>query len=334
MKTAIYGAGAMGTVLGAYITRAGIQVDLITRNKAHVAALKSTGAHIVGTVEFTVPVSALLPEEMTEKYDLIFLMTKQRRNREICEFLSGYLKEDGAVVTMQNGFPEPSVASVLGENRTLGCAVSWGATFRGNGVSELTSEPGSMTFSLGSFEESSRHIDGVKTILSEVGKVEVEPDFVGARWAKLTINSAFSSISAITGMTFGEVASDKRTKPVVLALLNEAFSVADSLGITVAKIQGHDIVKIYRCRKGLKRRIALALLPLAMKRHKNLVSGMYFDLLAHNKCDMDYINGVIVHAARNFGVEVPVNKQILAVVSEIESGMRDVSKDNISLITL
>ena len=40
MRCAIYGAGSLGTVLGAYMTKNGAQVDLINRNKAHVAALK------------------------------------------------------------------------------------------------------------------------------------------------------------------------------------------------------------------------------------------------------------------------------------------------------
>ena len=59
MKAAIYGAGSLGTVLGAYIAKAGYQIDLINRNAAHVAALKESGAHIVGKVEMTVPVRAL-----------------------------------------------------------------------------------------------------------------------------------------------------------------------------------------------------------------------------------------------------------------------------------
>lgn len=62
MKTAIYGAGSLGTVLGAYVTKAGYPIDLINRNAPHVEALKKNGAHIVGTVEMTVPVSALLPK--------------------------------------------------------------------------------------------------------------------------------------------------------------------------------------------------------------------------------------------------------------------------------
>ena len=39
MRYAIYGAGSLGTVLGAYMTKGGITVDLVNRNKAHVDAL-------------------------------------------------------------------------------------------------------------------------------------------------------------------------------------------------------------------------------------------------------------------------------------------------------
>ena len=54
MKAAIYGAGAMGTVLGAFICAAGKQVDLISRNRAHVAALNENGAEIFGGANFQI----------------------------------------------------------------------------------------------------------------------------------------------------------------------------------------------------------------------------------------------------------------------------------------
>ena len=61
-RNAIYGAGSLGTVLGAYITKNGGQVDLINRNKAHVEILNTKGAKIIGTVDMTVHVKAITPE--------------------------------------------------------------------------------------------------------------------------------------------------------------------------------------------------------------------------------------------------------------------------------
>ena len=45
----MYGAGAMGTVLGGFLSDCGLdaQVDLISRNRGHVEAMKDKGARIV-----------------------------------------------------------------------------------------------------------------------------------------------------------------------------------------------------------------------------------------------------------------------------------------------
>ena len=115
MKCAIYGAGSLGTVLGAYMTKGGIPVELVNRNRAHVDALREKGAHITGTVDFSTPVTAITPEEMTAPYDVIFLMTKQLHNKEVVTFLKPLLAPDGVIVTFQNGIPEPGIAEIVGE---------------------------------------------------------------------------------------------------------------------------------------------------------------------------------------------------------------------------
>ena len=105
MKTAIYGAGSLGTVLGAYLSKAGVDVDLITRNKEHVDAMNKGGAKIIGTVNMTVPVHALTPDQMTEKYELIILLTKQLDNENILRNLEKNMTDDCIVCTLQNGLP-------------------------------------------------------------------------------------------------------------------------------------------------------------------------------------------------------------------------------------
>ena len=100
-RYAIYGAGSLGTVLGAYITKNGGQIDLINRNKAHVNALNEKGAQIKGKVEMTVPVKAYTPDEMTGKYDVILLMTKQLDNAEVVTMLKDFLTEKGVIVSLQ-----------------------------------------------------------------------------------------------------------------------------------------------------------------------------------------------------------------------------------------
>ena len=98
MRVCIFGAGAMGTSFGAALTKAGVPVELVSRNAAHVEALRTRGAVLTGSVSMTVPVTAMLPEEMAGKYDIIFLAIRQRGNREAAQGLLPFLKEDGALV--------------------------------------------------------------------------------------------------------------------------------------------------------------------------------------------------------------------------------------------
>ena len=328
MRVAIYGAGAMGTILGAYIAASGKQIDLITRNKAHVEAMKQHGARVLGHADFTVHVNAYTPDEMSGVYDIIFLMTKQRDNPKILATLRDFLATDGVICTMQNGRPEPSVINAVGQKRCLGCAVSWGAKSVGFGEVELSSNKEKMTFALGSMHGYNKWIDTVKEYLECAGKVTVEENFFGARWAKLVLNSAFSPLSALTGMKFGDVAKGKYTKRLALALMNEAFSVAEQCGVEIAPIQGHDIVATFKCQGGIKSKIALRLLPIAMRNHKDLVSGMYADLKAGKKCEVEFVNGIIQKLGSKFGVETPVNNAVIGYISEIENGKRFISPDN------
>ena len=148
MKVAILGCGAMGTVLGAYMTKNGCDVEMIDSYQAHVDALNEKGAHIVGTVDFTVPVKAVTPEQMEGIYDIVFLFTKQTANDVVLPNLLPHLGPDSTVCTLQNGVPEPYVASYVGESRTVGGTVLWGATFMEPGVSELTQTCPATTTSL------------------------------------------------------------------------------------------------------------------------------------------------------------------------------------------
>lgn len=319
MRAMIYGAGALGTVLGAYIARAGREIDLVNRNRAHVAALREKGAHVVGTADFTQQVNALLPEELSGQYDVIILMTKQQHNAEVVRFLKPFLKEDGALCTCQNGLPEPAIAEEIGADRTLGCAIAWGATFRGEGVSELTSDPSALTFSLGAYGKGN-HLADVKALFECMGTVVVEKNFIGARWSKLLINSAFSGLSTVTGATFGEVAKNKASRKVAQRIIKECIDVAKAAGIAIEPVQGHKIDKLFDYRGALKKAISFALIPVAMKKHAGLIASMLQDIRNGKPCEIDSINGAVCAFGKKVGVPTPFNERTVTIVHELENG--------------
>ena len=321
MRTAIYGAGSLGTILGAFINKAGMPIDLINRNKAHVEALNSNGASVTGTMQFNQKVNAYTPDMMSGEYDIIFLMTKQQNNKEVVTALKEYLATDGVLVTFQNGLPEMQIAEILGEERVLGCTVAWGATMQSPGVCELTSEPDALSFSLGSISHKrSRHFAKVKEMLEMMGTVEIEENFIGTRWSKLLINAAFSGMSAVLGCTFGEAAGPKESRRVVQALIKECIDVCATGGIRIEPVQGKDIVKLLDYKNAFKRAFSFFIIPIAIRKHAKLKASMLQDLEKGKLTEVDAINGAVSEYGRKVGCPTPMNDKVVEIIHKIEKG--------------
>ena len=331
MRTAIYGAGSLGTVLGAYLTQDHIDVDLINRNRAHVEALKRNGAHITGTVEMTVPVRALLPEEMAGKYDIIFLMTKQLNNRETVAFLKDFLADDGILVTLQNGIPEDGIAEIVGADRTVGCVVEWGATMTAPGESMLTSVPDSLSFHMGGMPGiPADRLEKVKAVLEHMCPVELETNLPGARWSKLLINATFSGIGTVIGGTFGAVTADPAARDLAARCMKEVIDVGRAAGVTFAPVQGKDIIKLFYWKGPVKKAFAKLIMPVAMKKHAAIEPSMLQDLKKGRPCEIDAINGVVRAWGKKTGVPTPVNDWIVQTVQAIQDGKLNPGPQNLS----
>ena len=333
MKCAIYGAGSLGTVLGAYMTKNGAAVELVNRNKAHVAALNEKGAHIRGTVDFVQPVKAITPDQLEGKYDVFFLMTKQLFNAEVVTFLKPYLTEDGVIVTLQNGIPEPGVAAIVGQSHTMGCVVEWGASLDEPGVCTLTSEPDSLSFHMGAMEGiTDAQIALVKGLLEKMCPVHMEDNLLGARWSKLLINATFSGLGTVVGGNFGSVSEDKLVRQVAIRCMKECIDVGHAAGEAFAPVQGKDITKLFYYRGGLKRAFGEALLPIAMKKHREIVPSMLQDIRHGKPCEVDAINGVVCEWGRKSGIPTPINDRIVEIIKKEQAGDLPCEYKNIYLM--
>lgn len=332
MRTAIYGAGSLGTILGAFISKAGAPIELINRNKAHVEALNASGAHVVGTMEFCQKVTAYTPDQMSGTYDIIFLMTKQQHNKEVVTMLKDYLAPDGVLVTFQNGLPEVQIAAILGEERVLGCTVAWGATMQSPGVCELTSEPDALSFSLGAITANKhKHFDKAKELLEMMGTVDVEENFIGTRWSKLLINASFSGMSAVLGCTFGEAAGPKDSRRIVQALIKECIDVCAAGGIRIEPVQGKDIVKLLDYKGSVKKAVSFFIIPIAIRKHALLKASMLQDLEKGKLTEVDAINGSVSDYGRRVGCPTPMNDKVVEIIHAIEKGELKPCRDNIRL---
>ena len=342
LRIAIYGAGAMGITLGAFLTEGGLKnVDLINRNVQHVESLKKEGAQIdlgvdTGKKRVTSKVRIGFPEDMKGQYDVIFLMTKQRYNAEIVISLLPYLKEDGIICTTQNGLPEESIANIIGTERTYGAVMSFGAGFiGGESRVKLATKVSAMRVRIGGYKNAGSKLPVLEEILSYAKKatnenfVTITDNLMGERWLKLSINAAFSGISAMTGLSFGEIASRHKTRKLALGVLQECVSVANTQGIKLAKMHGIDVAKLLGEKTPINNFIAYMVLPFAMRKHRITHSGMMRDILSGRKCEIDYINGVVCAEGKKIGVKTPICEQIVEIVHGIENGLYEMDYKNV-----
>ena len=331
-RNAIYGAGSLGTVLGAFITQNGGQVDLINRNKAHVDLLNEKGAHIIGTVDMTVPVKAITPGEMEGKYDVIVLLTKQLHNKEVVTMLKEFLSEKGVIVTLQNGIPEPLIAEIVGSEHTMGCAVEWGAALIEPGVCRLTSDKDSLSFHMGKMPGiTDEQFKMVKDLLELMCPVHEEENLMGARWSKLLINATFSGLGTVVGGVFGDVSENEAGQKVAIRCMKECIDVGHASGTEFAPVQGKNIVGLFYYKNAIKRAIGCKLLPIAMKKHRDIEPSMLQDIKNGKPCEIDAINGVVCDFGKKYGVKTPINDRIVEIVKKIQAGELKASADNFKL---
>jgi 2-dehydropantoate 2-reductase len=105
--------------------------------------------------------------------------------------------------------------------------------------------------------------------------------------------------------------------------------VANASGVKLAPMQGHDMQKLLGGDGFFNRIKGLLLLPIAMKNHKELVSGMLKDVENGRKCEIDFIDGTVERIGREVGVKTPRAEKVVEIVHGIENGLYEISYENV-----
>src|SRR5690625_1985587 len=242
MRIAVMGAGSIGTIIGAYLSQINEDVELIDVNKEHVQALNEKGATIVGTLNKNIPVKAITPEEMTGTYDLVLLLTKQVFNEQVLHNLEPHLREDSALLSLQNGVPEETLAHALGKERVIGGSVEFGATWIEPGVSELTTAASSFkqnAFQIGELNGcKTERIEQIQRLLNHIGHTEISDNLIGTKWSKLLVNVAMSGMSAALGCTYGDILNDETAIRSAVMLADETLKTGAADGVEFTELAG------------------------------------------------------------------------------------------------
>ncbi|MCF7699065.1 ketopantoate reductase family protein [Loktanella sp. M215] len=301
MKIAVLGAGAMGSVYGARLARAGADVTLLDVNADHVAAVSRDGLRVAfDEGEDVVQIRAMSPDEFVGPADLILLFTKVFHTDAALAAIADRIG-NAWVLSLQNGVGNAErIAAYVSPDRILVGMTMTPAEFIGPG--HVASHGAATT----DFYTASGHVDPILDRLAnllQAGRVtaRINPDIHAAIWEKAAFNCALNPICALTNGTPGSVGASKDGRALADAVVAEAIAVAKSCGVTASRAHVDD------------------LLAHAYAYHLMHEPSMLQDIKAQRRTEIDALNGAVVALGAQNGIPVPTNRMIAQFIRLAES---------------
>jgi 2-dehydropantoate 2-reductase len=321
----IWGAGAIGGTLGAYLARAGEDVLLVDIVEPHVETMKREGLLIEGPVEtFSQPVKAALPSEVAGQFKRIILAVKAHHTREAVRALKPHLAEDGTVLSAQNGLNEITIAEEIGIERTVGCFVNFGADWL---------EPGRILFgnraavAVGGLDgQATDAVRDYHRLLSIFEPKAVLTDNIwGYLWGKLGYGSLLFA-TALTNASMSENLASERHFPVFHRLGQEVMAVANARGVKPLGFNGFDPDAFMPGADPAAAKRSVAEMAEFNRHTAKTHSGIWRDLAVRKrKTEVDAQIAIIGALGNEAGISTPAIDRLVDLIHDIEDGRREQS---------
>lgn len=303
MKIAVVGCGAMGSIYAGLLASAGHSVWAVDGWRAHVDAINQAGLRVEGASgDRRVAVRACL-QAPREAMDLIIVAAKAAQVEAAARSARPLLGPHTLVLTLQNGLgSDDLVAGALGGERLLvGIAAAFGASLKAPGH---THHEGMAAIRMGAYGAlAPEQVEQVAAVWRDAGfQAQAVANVRAMQWEKLICNVAYSGLSALSGMTVGEVMDDPEIGPVSRAAAVEAWTIARARQVA---LEVQDPVAHVRS---------------FGERVRHARPSVLQDIERGRHSEIDVINGAVPREAALCGLTAPVNATITALVRLRERG--------------
>jgi 2-dehydropantoate 2-reductase len=322
----VVGAGGIGGIVAAHLLEQGHDVTALTTNPLIADAVNAFGYRVRGEgTPGTVRGVAVQKLRPGEKFDFVLLATQPPQVEAAAKSALDAVTDDGRFVCFQNGLCEERVGAIAGAERVIGAVVAWGASMVEPGVYDRTSAGG---FQVGRWTgENDDRVDELAAALECIGPVVVTQNLAGARWSKLAINCAISSLGTVGGDRLGVLMRHRFVRRLALEIMSETTEVAKAVGVRLEKVSGTlDLEWLVLTPEDKRSRASAslvakhALLLAVGARYRRLRSSMLAAIERGREPSVDYLNGEVVARGATLGIPTPVNAAIREEVIAIAKG--------------
>lgn len=306
MKIGVLGAGSLGSAMGAALAEAGSEVWLVSRNRAHVDAIRARGLEVrTDHGKRTVRVDAAVDCAGLAPVDLLIVLVKSFDTRKAIEAAMPAVGEHTIVMSLQNGLGHEEVlGAVVGRERLIAGRTYVGGQLLAPGI-VLAGTRGKRTI-VGELD--GRITDRVRAVAAEFERAGLattaSDNILGTIWDKLLVNAATGALAGITRLPYGRLYAVPEVEATAIAAVTEGMAVARAAGIAISYADPRE--PWLAAGKGL---------PFDFK------ASILQSLERGSVTEIDWINGAVVREGRRLGVPTPVNDTLVACIKGLEHGL-------------
>jgi 2-dehydropantoate 2-reductase len=230
MKFVILGGGALGSIIGGHLIRAGDDVTILARG-ARAAHLRAHGITVGGLVDFSVPCRVETDPSGLGEADVLLVTVKTHQTMEAIRPLK-HLRV-GSAFSVQNGvLKNRQLAEVFGEEAVLGAIGMLSGELLADGEVRFTMN---QTIAVGELPDgSSARCEAIASTLDKAGiNASVSNSIQTSEWSKYVGWSGVMALSVLTRLETYKFLSDPDSARVAARIMRETASVADALGISL-----------------------------------------------------------------------------------------------------
>ncbi len=335
-RIAILGAGAIGSSVGADLTRAGHDVVLIDQWPAHVEAMKANGLRVVMSDEdLHTPVRAYhLCEVCTlnQQFDIVLLAAKSYDTCWMAEFIKPYLKPDGVLVGLQNGMNDESIVPIAGYSRTMGCVVELSAEVFTPGLVQRNTTHESTWFAFGELHgRVTPRLRELEEIMSCVARISITTNIWGAKWAKLVNSSMILSVFGMLGLQSWEATDIPGVFKLCIKVGRETMAVGAALGYTIEPIFGFTAEEFAGSTDEVVEKLLRAVLGHLGPSARKARGVVLQDYLKGRWSEAEFLTGVVVKKGKEANIPTPANEAVNHINQQIRLGALKPNRSNLAL---
>ena len=325
----IWGAGAIGGSVGAWLKRAGHDVTFVDVAAEHVTAIAGPGLAITGPIEnFSLAAPAFLPEAVNGTWKKIFLAVKAHHTEAACRALTPHLAQDGYVLSLQNGLCEHIIQRIVGRDRTMGAFVNFSADwmgpgeimFGGRGAVVLGEVTGQMT----------PRLAALHTLMQQFEPAAITTDAIwGYLWGKLGYGAMLFA-QALGDLGIADCLARPELLPAWRALAREAVEVALAEGVEPKGFNGYDPAAFMPNAPLAAARASVEAMVAFNRPNAKTHSGVWRDLaIRKRRTEVDVQIAPIAEIGARHGIACPTVSRLVAMIHEVEAGTRALDDANL-----